>query len=148
MFSLADSLWNPPNWRMCRPKRQSGYFRRQTHITSDWYLNKIYITWRISTVQTCKTHDQHISRILKAHYTVTYVPSNFVFPLLCVSSADVDFWVNGGWDQPNCGVTFDVTQYLLLLLQNQNFSRKICEFFIIYPSKLLFQILKVVLIET
>ena len=47
-------------------------------------------------------HDENISRILKAHYTVTYVMPNFVFPLLCVSSADVDFWVNGGWDQPKC----------------------------------------------
>jgi len=30
---------------------------------------------------------------------------NFVFPLLCVSSADVNFWVNGGWDQPECPIT-------------------------------------------
>lgn len=24
-----------------------------------------------------------------------------------VSSGDVDIWVNGGWDQPNCGVVGD-----------------------------------------
>jgi len=25
-----------------------------------------------------------------------------MLPMLCVSSADVDLWVNGGWDQPEC----------------------------------------------
>jgi hypothetical protein len=53
-------------------------------------------------VEVYKTHDKNISRILKAHYTLTYVMPNFVFPLFCVSTADVDFWVNGGWDQPKC----------------------------------------------
>jgi hypothetical protein len=52
---------------------------------------------------------------------------NFVFPLLCVSSADVDFWVNGGWDQPVCGITLDAEFFLLLVL-NQNLTSKICEF--------------------
>jgi glutaredoxin-related protein len=32
------------------------------------------------------------------------------------SSADVDFWVNGGWDQPNCGITINI----LSVLQTEN----------------------------
>jgi len=132
---------------MCRPKRQSGYFRRQICIDSDRHLNKIYITWRLNTVQVYKTHDQHISRILKAHYTVTYVMPNFVFPLFCVSSADVDFWVNGGWDQPDCEITFNLF-FFLLLLRNQNLQGKICNFLIIYAPIIVFQILKTVLFKT
>ena len=48
---------------------------------------------------------------------------NFVFPLLCVSSADVDFWVNGGWDQPNCGITLDPVA-LWSFLQNPDSQGK------------------------
>jgi hypothetical protein len=39
-----------------------------------------------------------------------------VFPLFSVSPADVDFWINGGWDQPNCGITVN----LLFFLQMNN----------------------------
>ena len=77
-----------------------------------------------------KTRHQNISCILKAHYTVAYVMPNFVFCLLCVSSADVDLWVNGVWDQPNCGVTVSADFFLLLLL-NQDLQSKICELLII-----------------
>jgi len=72
------------------------------HIASDRHLNEISITWRLNTVQVYKTHNHNLSHILKAHYTVTYVVTNFMLPMLCVSSADVDLWVNGGWDQPEC----------------------------------------------
>jgi hypothetical protein len=72
---------------------------------------------------------------------------NFVFPLLCVSSADVDFWVNGGWDQPNCGITVD-PEFFLLLLLNQNFQGKICEHSSIWVSIILFDILKEISIKT
>ena len=41
-----------------------------------------------------------------------------VFPLFCVSSADVDFLVNGGWDQPNCGILLSLVFFLLLLLNH------------------------------
>ena len=58
---------------------------------------------------------------------------NFVFCLLCVSSADVDLLVNGGWDQPECGVTFNL-KIFLLNLQNLNPGGKICNFLIIYTS--------------
>jgi len=71
--------------KMFWPKRLSGYLKRKTPIVSENNLNKIYITWRLNTVQIYKTHGQHISRILKAHYTVTYVVSNFVFPLCFIS---------------------------------------------------------------
>jgi hypothetical protein len=39
-----------------------------------------------------------------------------VFALFPVSPADVDFWINGGWDQPNCGITVN----LLFFLQMSN----------------------------
>jgi len=32
-------------------------------------------------VHVYKTHNHNVSHILKAHYTVTYVMPNFVFPL-------------------------------------------------------------------
>ena len=70
------------------------------------------------------TRDQNISRILKEHYTVTYVMPIFVFLLLCVSSADVDFWVNGGWQQPNCVKTLN-PEFLESLLQNMNIQSKL-----------------------
>ena len=125
-----------------------GYLERKTPIISEKNLSKIYIKWSLNTAHVYKTSDRNLSPILKEHYTVTYVMPNFVFPLLCVSSADVDFWVNGGWDQPNCGVTFNVVPFLLLLLQNHNFSGKICEFLITHASTILFQILKTVLLKT
>ena len=77
--------------------------------------------------QVHKTHGQNLSQIFKAHYTITYVMPNFMFPLLCVSSADVDFWVNGGWDQPNCGVTVN-PQALWSFLLNPNVQGKMWEF--------------------
>ena len=129
------------------PKRLSGYLERKTPIVSEKNMNKIYITWSLNTAQVYKTHDQHISRTLTAHYTVTYVMSNFVFPLLCVSSAGVDFWVNGGWDQPNCEITLNVT-FLGGVLQNMDPAGKICNFLIIYAPIIVFQILKTVLIKT
>ena len=133
---------------VCWSKRLSGYLERKTRIISEKNLNKIYIIWSLNTAHVYKTSDRNLSPILKAHYTVTYVMPNFVFPFLCVSSADVDFWVNGGWDQPNCGVTFNVVPFLLSLLQTQNLSGKICEFLITYPSIIVFQILKTILIKT
>jgi hypothetical protein len=35
-----------------------------------------------------------------------------MFPLFSVSPADVDFWINGGWDQPNCGITVNALFFL------------------------------------
>ena len=35
-----------------------------------------------------------------------------MFPLFSVSPADVDFWINGGWDQPNCGITVNPLFFL------------------------------------
>jgi len=102
-------------------------FRGKNAFVSEKNLNKTYITWRLNTSQVYKTHNHNISHILKAHYTVTFVMPNFVFPLLCVSSADVDLWVNGGWDQPNCGVTLN-PEFLLLFLQNLNVQGNICNF--------------------
>ena len=52
---------------------------------------------------------------------------NFVFPSFCVSSADVDLWVNGGWDQPNCGIKLNPKFFVSFLL-NHNLTGKICEF--------------------
>jgi hypothetical protein len=39
-----------------------------------------------------------------------------MFHFFSVSPADVDFWINGGWDQPNCGITVN----LLFFLQMSN----------------------------
>jgi hypothetical protein len=52
---------------------------------------------------------------------------NFVFSLFYVSSADVDLWVNGGWDQPDCGITLNPF-FFFILLQNLNLQSKIREF--------------------
>ena len=52
---------------------------------------------------------------------------NFVFPLLFVSSADVNLWVNGGWDQPNCGITLNPL-FFLYFFQTFNIQGKICGF--------------------
>jgi hypothetical protein len=71
-----------------------------------------------------------LCQISKHHYTVTYVSTNFVFALFCVSTADVDFWVNGGWDQPNCGVTMN-PEFLVLFASNLNYTGKRCNFPII-----------------
>jgi hypothetical protein len=60
-------------------------------------------------------------QIFKQHYTVTYVSTNFVFALFCVSPADVDFWVNGGWDQPDCGITLD-PDLIELFLSDLNYT--------------------------
>jgi hypothetical protein len=73
---------------------------------------------------------EFVCQILKDHYTVTYGSTNFVFPLLCVSLAYVDFWVNGGWDQPNCGISAN-PWFFVLFLSNLNFTGKIYNFFII-----------------
>jgi hypothetical protein len=35
-----------------------------------------------------------------------------VFHLFYLSPADVDFWINGGWDQPNCGITVNPLFFL------------------------------------
>ena len=86
MYSQVHNLRNRPNWRMCRPKRQSGYFLRQMPIASDRHLNKIYITWCLNTVQVYKTHQQNISRILRAHNTVTYVMPTLCFLCFCFIS--------------------------------------------------------------
>ena len=51
----------------------------------------------------------------------------FVFHLLCVSSADVDFWVNGGWDQPDCLLALFVLTPVTTFLYEFNQS-KICKF--------------------
>ena len=123
---------------MCRPKRQSGYFRKQIPNPSDRHLNKMYITWCLNTVKVYKTHEQNIRRILKAHYAITYIKQNFVFSLLCVSSADVDFQLNGGWDQPECPVAvnslFPVAIATEVLIQS-----KICNFFILTVSVVQYQ---------
>ena len=52
---------------------------------------------------------------------------NYVFPLLYVSSADVDLWVNGGWDQPNCGITVNPLIFLAFF-ETLNIESKIREF--------------------
>jgi len=110
-------------------------------IFSDKNLNKIHTIWSLNTVQVYKIHDRNLSCILKQYDTVTYVKPNFVFPLLCVTSADVDIWVNGGWDQPNCGTTLN-PGFLLLFLQNLNFEGKIYNFLIICASRILLNIIK------
>jgi hypothetical protein len=59
------------------------------------------------------------SHISNEHHIFTDV--RFISLLLfcfCLS-ADVDFWVNGGWDQPKCGITVNP---LFLLQSNQNTS--------------------------
>jgi hypothetical protein len=70
-----------------------------------------------------------LCQIFKQHYTFTYRSTNFVFVLLYVSTADVDLWVNGGWDQPNCTITLK-PGFLLLFLSNLNLTGKIYNFFI------------------
>ena len=108
-------------------QRESGYFGRKPPIVSNNNLNKCYITSSLNTVQVYKTHRQNLNNITKEFYTVTYVIPNFVFPLLCVSSADVDIWVNGGWDQPNCGISLNPL-FFLSLLENLNLTSMMCEF--------------------
>ena len=98
-----------------------------------------YVVQTVSQIGVCR--DRNLTRILKAQCIVTYVKPNFVFPLLCVSSADVDLWVNGGWDQPNCGITLN-PGFLLSFLQNLNFEGKIHNFLIIYASIIVFKIIK------
>jgi len=126
---------------MCVGPKTVWIFRGKNAFVSDKNLNKIYITWRLNTAQVHKTRNHNLSHILKAHHTVKYVTTNFVFLLPCVSSADVDLWVNGGWDQPNCGVTLN-PGFLLLFLQNLDFRGKICNFLFICGFKIVFKILK------
>jgi hypothetical protein len=73
-----------------------------------------------------KTHDQNLSYMFKGHYIVTY-NAKLCVSLLCVSSADVDFWVNGGWDQPECGITLNL-KALWSFLQNPNIQGEIKNF--------------------
>jgi len=110
--------------------------RKKNAFVSDKYWNKTYIKWRLNTVQVCKTHDHNLSHILKAHHTVTYVMPDYMFPLFCVSSADVNLWVNGGWDQPNCGITLN-PGYMPLFLQTLNFQGTLCNVLIICGSIIL-----------
>ena len=135
------------NKRSVLAQKTAWIFRKKTPIGSEKNMNKMYIISSLNTVHVYKTHDRNLSRTFKAHYTVTYVMPNFVFPLFCVSSADVDFWVNGGWDQPKCGITLD-PHYILSVLQNLDPIGKICNFVIIYAPIILFQILKTVLFKT
>jgi hypothetical protein len=96
-------------------------------IASDRHLNKIYITWRLNTLHVYKTNDQNINNKLKADYTVTYVTSNFAFPLHFISVADVDFLVNGGCDQPGCPIGVYQLSPLGTVFDLLN-SSKICNF--------------------
>jgi hypothetical protein len=66
---------------------------------------------------------------------------DYMFPLFCVSSADVDLWVNGGWDQPECGITFN-PEYALLFFKTLNFQGNLCNVLIICGSIVVFKILK------
>jgi hypothetical protein len=52
---------------------------------------------------------------------------NFVFALFFVSLADVDLWVNGGWDQPNCGISLNPLFFLSFFV-SLNIQGKISEF--------------------
>jgi len=61
-------------------------------IASDRHLNKCYITSSLNTVKVYKTHDQYITRTLQAHYIVTYVMPNFVFPLFVFHQLT---WISG-----------------------------------------------------
>jgi len=123
-INRCNVWWKIKN--VCRPKGLSGYLERITLCFWQEFENN-YIKRSLNTAQVYKTHNHNLSHILKAHYTVTYVMTNAVFPLLCVSSADVNLWVNGGWDQPNCGVTLN-PEFLLLFLQNLNIQGNICNF--------------------
>jgi hypothetical protein len=56
------------------------------------------------------------SHIINEHHIFTDMNFTSFLPLFSLS-ADVDFWVNGGWDQPKCGITVNP---LFFLQNNQN----------------------------
>jgi hypothetical protein len=82
-----------------------------------------------------------IFELIKMHGKKQLKKANFLFTLLCVSLADVDFWVDGGWDQPTCGITLNL-DFIPLFLQNLNLTGKIRNFLIIYTSIIVLKILK------
>jgi hypothetical protein len=56
-------------------------------------------------VQVFTANDQIFSYTINSHGIIKYMMYNYMFYLPSDPLADVNFWVNGGWEQPKCGIT-------------------------------------------
>jgi hypothetical protein len=71
----------------------------------------------------------------------TNIKLKSVFVLCSLSPADVDFWINGGWNQPNCGITVNLL-FFLQFSKIKDLNGKNCNSRSISASIVLLKVLK------